>query len=268
MSSAIPQNKKVQKINWGTDSGGRQKNLHIIKPFLIGCRSKLLEAPVPNPNLNGPAGSSTPVLGKEHSHQWTLFLRSFNNEDIGVWIKSVNFILHESYPDFNRCVTKFPFEVTETGWGEFEVQVKVNFQDPHERQVNLGTMVRFFKKNTDYTPYYDKDGYLVSEYFDEFVFNEPSAMMRDLLNTRKPEAHYTNPVTDYDKLRKETTEKIRQSRKRVLKEIEAIKAQYKEYEAVSKALAAHLAMPGPLHEPDYSIENAAEQNMENRLTDL
>ena len=33
-------------------------------------------------------------------------------------------------------------------------------------------MVRFFKKDTAYTPYYDKDGYLVSEYFDEFVGNE------------------------------------------------------------------------------------------------
>lgn len=34
-------------------------------------------------------------------------------------------------------VNKPPFEVTETGWGEFEVIIKIYFVDPTERPVRL-----------------------------------------------------------------------------------------------------------------------------------
>ena len=33
-------------------------------------------------------------------------------------------------------VTKPPYEVTETGWGEFEVIIKIYFNDPQERPVS------------------------------------------------------------------------------------------------------------------------------------
>ena len=33
-------------------------------------------------------------------------------------------------------VTKPPFEVTETGWGEFEIAIKIYFHDPNERPVS------------------------------------------------------------------------------------------------------------------------------------
>ena len=32
-------------------------------------------------------------------------------------------------------ITKPPYEVTETGWGEFEIVKKIHFQDPNERPV-------------------------------------------------------------------------------------------------------------------------------------
>lgn len=38
---------------------------------------------------------------------------------------------------FFPVVVKPPFEVTETGWGEFEVIVKIYFVDPTERPVRL-----------------------------------------------------------------------------------------------------------------------------------
>lgn len=37
-------------------------------------------------------------------------------------------------------VTKPPYEVTETGWGEFEVVIKIYFNDQHERPVSLLTL--------------------------------------------------------------------------------------------------------------------------------
>ena len=37
---------------------------------------------------------------------------------------------------FISVVLKPPFEVTETGWGEFEVIIKIYFVDPNERPVS------------------------------------------------------------------------------------------------------------------------------------
>jgi len=46
------------------------------------------------------------------------------------------FKLHESYSDALRTVTKPPYEVTETGWGEFEIIIKIYFVDASERPVS------------------------------------------------------------------------------------------------------------------------------------
>lgn len=37
---------------------------------------------------------------------------------------------------FISVVTKPPYEITETGWGEFEIIIKIFFIDPNERPVN------------------------------------------------------------------------------------------------------------------------------------
>lgn len=34
-------------------------------------------------------------------------------------------------------VTKPPYEITETGWGEFEIIIKIFFIDPNERPVSI-----------------------------------------------------------------------------------------------------------------------------------
>lgn len=87
------------------------------------------------------------------------------------YVKRVHFKLHESYANSNRgkrlyvmkllnnfalllavitlailrfkvyimsfiVITKPPYEVTETGWGEFEVVIKIYFHDPNERPVS------------------------------------------------------------------------------------------------------------------------------------
>lgn len=46
------------------------------------------------------------------------------------YVKKIHFKLHESYENPNRIVTKPPYEVSETGWGEFEVVIKIYFHDP------------------------------------------------------------------------------------------------------------------------------------------
>lgn len=55
---------------------------------------------------------------------------------MSTYVKKVHFKLHESYNNPNRIVTKPPYELTETGWGEFEIVIKIYFHDPNERPVS------------------------------------------------------------------------------------------------------------------------------------
>lgn len=70
-----------------------------------------------------------------HTHKWSVYVRPYVNEDIGTWVKKVHFKLHDSYESPTRVVQKPPFEVSETGWGEFELVIKIFFQDTSERPV-------------------------------------------------------------------------------------------------------------------------------------
>lgn len=40
-------------------------------------------------------------------------------------------------------VTKPPYEITETGWGEFEIIIKIFFIDPNERPVSACFNVQY-----------------------------------------------------------------------------------------------------------------------------
>ena len=64
-------------------------------------------------------------------------MKPYNNEDMSAYVKKVHFKLHESYNNPNRIILKPPYELTETGWGEFEIVIKIYFHDPNERPVIL-----------------------------------------------------------------------------------------------------------------------------------
>jgi hypothetical protein len=92
-------------------------------------------------------GSVAFYLGKKaenkneyQSHQWTLYLRGLNNEDLSHCVQKVVFHLHPSFAQPIRELTQPPFEVTEKGWGEFEAQIRIYWKDSSE----LTTMVRSF----------------------------------------------------------------------------------------------------------------------------
>ncbi|KAF9405077.1 NuA4 histone H4 acetyltransferase complex and the SWR1 complex subunit, partial [Podila epigama] len=77
--------------------------------------------------------SATPLNGKkgndpDHTHRWTVSVRGINNEDISYFVRRVTFKLHETYDTPQRTIDKPPFEVTETGWGEFDILIKIHFQ--------------------------------------------------------------------------------------------------------------------------------------------
>jgi YEATS domain-containing protein 4 len=82
-------------------------------------------------------GSIAFYLGKKadefQTHEWTLFLRGPNNEDLSMVISKVVFQLHASFAQPIREYTEPPFEVTERGWGEFEAQIRIHWKDSTEK---------------------------------------------------------------------------------------------------------------------------------------
>ncbi|ELP94826.1 yeats domain, putative [Entamoeba invadens IP1] len=71
-----------------------------------------------------------------NSHNWTLFVRAFEEDDLDVYnmIETVIFHLHESFPNSHRRVVSPPYTVTENGWGEFEALIEIVFKQ------NLGSI--------------------------------------------------------------------------------------------------------------------------------
>ncbi|VDO22207.1 unnamed protein product [Haemonchus placei] len=71
----------------------------------------------------------------ENTHEWTLFLKPYWEEDLSTIISKVEFRLHDSYEPSLRVVEKPPYEVHERGWGEFKARIRVHFIDPCEKPV-------------------------------------------------------------------------------------------------------------------------------------
>ena len=57
-----------------------------------------------------------------------MYLRGLENEDLSYFIHSVTFALHPSFAEPNRELFHAPYEVTETGWGEFVIGITIKFR--------------------------------------------------------------------------------------------------------------------------------------------
>jgi YEATS domain-containing protein 4 len=99
----------------GTVSTARvDKQIKIIKPIVYGNTAYALPQKLPN----------------GHTHKWRLYIRPYiHSDDLSKYIRKVQFKLHESYPNPIRVTDLTPFELEETGWGEFEAQVSHFFVD-------------------------------------------------------------------------------------------------------------------------------------------
>lgn len=73
-----------------------------------------------------------------NSHKWTVYVRSATNEDLSVIVKRAVFQLHPSFHNPTRVVEQPPFELSESGWGEFEIAITLYFHsDVCEKRLDL-----------------------------------------------------------------------------------------------------------------------------------
>lgn len=173
-------------------------------------------------------GNLSQYFGKKresdgHTHSWTCFIKSFSNEDMSSYIKKVQFKLHESYANPTRVITKPPYEVNETGWGEFEIQIKVHFMDPVERPITLYHLLKLFQ--TEAALATGKKN-LVSEYYDEVIFQDPTQMMHQCLLSAR-QLPFSKQVTDWAEKERKTLDAVANADQKVSREIGELKERLK-----------------------------------------
>ena len=100
----------------------------------------------------------------------------------------VIFKLHESFDQPNRTCTAPPYEVSEHGWGEFEINIKIYFIDAKEKPISFYHLLKLYpvegQQGAGAT--IEKDGALYSEFYDEIVFRNESASMNAALRGMFP----------------------------------------------------------------------------------
>lgn len=199
------------------------QNIAISRPILYGnTATPLTEEEKANPDVS-----------PDHTHSWTIFVRSpvldmkadaasisrvknklavatnkkeaspapENNHELG-FIKKVVFKLHDTYANSTRTIEEPPFEVTETGWGEFEISIRIFFPtEMGEKNILLYHHLKLHPYKKDNIPAQigapggapnanedDENANVpqpVDSYvYDELVFNEPSEQMFELLTSR------------------------------------------------------------------------------------
>ncbi|XP_035757568.1 YEATS domain-containing protein 4 [Egretta garzetta] len=146
-------------------------------------------------------------------------------KDMSAYVKKIQFKLHESYGNPLRVVTKPPYEITETGWGEFEIIIKIFFIDPNERPVTLYHLLKLFQSDTN--AILGKKT-VVSEFYDEMIFQDPTAMMQQLLTTsRQLTLGAYKHETEFADLEVKTREKLEAAKKKTSFEIAELKERLK-----------------------------------------
>ena len=156
------QQQQTQQQQSSTDGATRLPNTTICVPIAYGSMAFHLKKPDSNNN----------------THQWTLYLRGPNNEDLSAGIAKVVFQLHPSFPQPIREITAPPFEVTEKGWGEFEATIRIVWRDVGEKAMVLTHMIKLYpplNPNAVLPPDNSKEPEpVISEKYDEVVFTDPT----------------------------------------------------------------------------------------------
>ena len=153
----------------------RVKNTRVSRPFIIGSQAwNLTSQNHPDPIPDG------------HTKGWRVYVRALGEEESGgggngpdlkTWLKKVQFKLHHTYADASRTVETPPFEVTETGYGEFEVELRLYFDSSSGEKAQY----RFHRLRLE--PYGDEAqqarqrerNLVVADTCEIVEFNEPSS---------------------------------------------------------------------------------------------
>ena len=201
----------------------RLKGVTIVKPIVYGNHSQHF-------------GKKREPDG--HTHDWTVYVKPFNNEDMSSYVKKVQFKLHDSYANCNRVVSQprnGVYEVSESGWGEFEVQIKIHFHDSTgEKPVTFYHLLKLFHTQPGDTGTQTSSAMVqgkktvVSESYDEIIFQDPTPNMNTFLTTARPlTLSAYKHTTDFEEKRTRHLDAVAEARAKVQEEIADLKEKVK-----------------------------------------
>lgn len=123
----------------------------------------------------------------EHTHTWSVYVKGVNDADISYWLKKVQFKLHETYANSTRMIEGPPFVVEETGWGEFEVTMKLYFvPEANEKPGTLWHQLKLHHYGENAEAAKERREPVVSQSYEEIMFNEPTEAFFDIMTTGPP----------------------------------------------------------------------------------
>jgi YEATS domain-containing protein 4 len=133
-------------------------------------------------------------------------------------------------------VDRFPFEVTESGWGEFQVLIKIFFVDLAEKPCILHHFLRLYPLE-DLTliphPAKQPDNTVIAELYDEIVFHDPSLQLHQILTLPAHEALSLKPFPEnglYADAYRAEKQRLADTKKKILAEIERVRKRQLECE--------------------------------------
>ena len=141
--------------------------------------------------LGSPAAGTSADSG-HHSHRWTVYVRGLQDDDLSYIIASVTFGLHSSFAEPTRVCVQPPYEVTETGWGEFAIAITIAFRHPSLPPVHMQHLLRLFPPPTQ-QPSTARP--VMSEQYDELVFDSPSRDVYALVRSGPTQRFASHPFS-------------------------------------------------------------------------
>jgi YEATS domain-containing protein 4 len=125
----------------------------------------------------------------DHTHRWKVFVRGVDGEDITHWLRKVQFKLHDTYANSVRMIESPPFEVEETGWGEFEIAIKFYFvPESTEKPATIWHALKLHPYGDDIEGQKARRDTVKSICYEEVLFSEPVEQFYNILTGDPPKA--------------------------------------------------------------------------------
>jgi YEATS domain-containing protein 4 len=148
-----------------TNPKNRAKGMDVVIPILYGSSARLV---LPEDNATDPS----------HTHQWKVYFRGVDGQgniiiipDLSPYIAKVEFKLHESFAEPIRTIVTPPYEVVETGWGEFEIVIKIILPDVNEKILTVQHHLQLHPGPIVLDNPSNPSKYVVNEHYDEIVLS-------------------------------------------------------------------------------------------------
>ncbi len=211
-------------------------------------------------------GSLAVALGKTDdgtTHRWTFYVRGIDDKDLSSVISKVVFRLHPTCAQPTVEVTQFPFETTQSGWGEFPAAIDVVFKDEKQSSLTFQHALRLHHAGTN-TPVTKP---VVHEVYEEVVFRNPDVAFKEnveKLHSREcPTPH--NPLGVHWKVFSDENEllQIKKAHEFVKKELEK---SIKEFREVEISLNELVKQPQRGEEEEEEDEEEKEDNIKNNTS--